>query len=751
MSKKNSKNNLSGITKLYVKWGHNSLFFTLICIGWLVWRVGTKPSRLNYPCSQFALAQTIIFFSTSTTPVIVIIRTFIRYIREREYGKIARIALIIAILISGSVFYKYYKNNQLMIAGSGTIPAPSAAVLSTIKITDPSAAYQPHLFPSDLTNPNDAVVSFSHDALINYGGSPPYDQAVNPAYDFVWNTVERLQLGTHASPLENIIAPGNTVLIKPNWVTADIPTYTRPEVVRPLIDMAIAAGATTIYIGDGADGGTSVTNSIMTSTHYTDMVNILASRTGKNIQTVNLNARDDGWHWVYLSDNSSFAGSGIPQSELATLYGTQLYDSDYYKQPDSYGYNPSGNCTGWYALNDKILDADVIINVPKMKCHGLMIATLSIKNLVGCTLDSTYSDGGDYRIAHRPRTMPYDSFTNDIFWRAILDMNKIVLYADENGVMQPTQQRKYLTVIDAIQAKEVKNWGSGDGVDTHVVLASVNPVAADAVGCRVMGYKYNLIPSIGKANQEDIHPVGTNNPENITVVGYSINSTINHVFAFNDYWSAYAGDLAITDFTPPVINSTNIMGTTVTANITGGLAAYVLYQSNGTEYIEKMSQAGNIYSAAVPSTATQYKVLAQDAYFNTAQSTTAPIIISVTITDNGATGLNFGNLSPGDVKQHEAASPSITITTAPESSNVEVYLKGTDFTGAGTFSVANAFYNNSNNSSTALAMSTSYDATAWQTLTPGATLNIYHWLSIPALAPDGNYSSTFTYKAQEAP
>jgi hypothetical protein len=127
--------------------------------------------------------------------------------------------------------------------------------------------------------------------------------------------------------------------------------------------------------------------------------------------------------------------------------------------------------------------------------------------------------------------------------------------------------------------------------------------------------------------------------------------------------------------------------------------------------------------------------------------------ISVTIEDNSPAGLSFGNPSPGAVKQAEATSPSITITTGTENTrDVGVYLKGTDFTGAaGTFSVANAFYNDSDNSGTALPMSNSYNLTAWKEIPPGETLNIYHWLSIPAGTPAGSYSSNFIYKAQEAP
>ncbi len=122
--------------------------------------------------------------------------------------------------------------------------------------------------------------------------------------------------------------------------------------------------------------------------------------------------------------------------------------------------------------------------------------------------------------------------------------------------------------------------------------------------------------------------------------------------------------------------------------------------------------------------------------------------ISVTIIDNGDTGLSFGNLSPGAVKRPEAESPSITIKN-DGSANVTVSLMGTNFTGAGAIDINNAFYNDTDDSGTALEMSTSY--TPWKTLNPGDSLNIYHWLTVPGVTPPGTFSSNFTYKTDEAP
>ncbi len=128
--------------------------------------------------------------------------------------------------------------------------------------------------------------------------------------------------------------------------------------------------------------------------------------------------------------------------------------------------------------------------------------------------------------------------------------------------------------------------------------------------------------------------------------------------------------------------------------------------------------------------------------------------VSVTFTDHTPAGLQFGNLNPGTVKQAEANTPAITITTAVENnSDVDVFLKGEDFSDGGTnsFAISNAFYHDSDDSGSAAAMPSDYAGSAWKTLGTGATLDIFHWLSIPAEQAAASYTSTFTYKTQAAP
>ena len=262
-------NSTSSIVNFYIKWGQRSFLFTLVCLVWVVWRISTKPTRINYPCSQFALGQVALFVGSVSLPLASIYHKCMSYIRQREYVKLAGIALIIPVLVGSFSLYSNYRDSQLRIAGSGTIPVSSLAISSQANTAELESISQYFEFPETVST-DQAVVSVSYNPSIYYGGTTPYDAAVNPAYDFVWDTIARLQLGSYGNPLDELIDGGNTVLIKPNWVDYGEAVYTRPEVVRPLIDMAITAGATTIYIGDGG-GNSAVTEDVMDNGYYTAM------------------------------------------------------------------------------------------------------------------------------------------------------------------------------------------------------------------------------------------------------------------------------------------------------------------------------------------------------------------------------------------------------------------------------------------------------------------------------------------------
>ena len=719
------------LSRLLRGWKYNRHLLALGCAVWFAWRVGTNPKRITYPCQRIALMQLVLYFGSIAAPAMAIGYQCLHDIRRRNYGRVVGIALVLVLLTGAVGLYGDYQENRLRIAGSATIPESDSAD------TQPSVSL-------DL-----AAVSFSYSPDASYGAAPPFDSADNPAYNLVWDTVRELGLGSTSSPLRDLIAAGDSVLIKPNWVDTGAGVTTRPEVVRPLVDMAVAAGATEIWIGDGTSQRVSETDDIVGSTKYPEMVSILKSRhPGISIELVDLNVLRDGWHWISLGSDSSFAGSGYTDYDLNSGYET-LYGHEYYSTADPQGVNPGGHPLGWYAVNDKVLDADVIINVPKMKTHSMMANTLAIKNLVGFTLRSTFDEEASDcmpRIAHRVTgaTGNDNYFNNDIFWRAALDVNKIALYADRQGSLQSARQRKYLNVIDGIQAMEKSesyNGVAGVPYDRHALLASVDPVAADAVASRVMGYDFTQIPVISNAASDVLHPVGINSPGKIVILGGDIDSGLNHVFAFNDNWKTYAGSLAVTDFQPPTINNVSRESDTVTASITGAGTAYLIYQVDGAQTILRMSKDLDTYSAVVPSAVSQCLLRAQDEHFNTASTTvsTTPPLTPTTTTVSSSSNPSVSG---------QSVTFTATVTPGTAAGTVQFRIDGAAFGspvtlsgGKATSSATSSMSVGSHTVSAAYGGSVSYSGSTG-TLPGGQTVSEKPALAAPTLVSPANGAVT---------
>ena len=494
-----------------------------------------------------------------------------------------------------------------------------------------------------LIRPTEAVVSFAYNDSTTYGTVIPYNKSDNPAYELVWRAVQQLQFGTDESPLADFINESDIVLIKPNIVDNASGSYTNPAVVRPLIDMAIKAGAKTIWVGDSTKGYV-ITETVLEKTKYNGMIATLQTYyPNVTLKVVNLNNHDH-WHWVYLGENSSFAGSGYTD---ANLDNSVEGSPDYYNKTDPQGINPDGHVMGWHAINDWTLNATVIINVPKLKTHNF-INTASIKNHVGTSMahPTNYNYTRYVRVVHSivgEKDINY-TFLNDGFWRDILDVNKIVLYTDKDGRMHSSQQRKYLNVVDAIQGK--RGWGSvnpswkmchleGPMVNTSSIIVSVDPVAADAVASRVMGYDFNAIRQINRTDREQIHPIGTHNQSAIRIIGDDIDNRQSYIYdhCYNWYMDAAQQKLNISDFTPPTINSINVKNNethaTINATVSDALTAYLYYGDN----VVRMENDGDYFYAVAPKQDLDFYIIAQDFWFNTEHSGEYPLLVQEICSD----------------------------------------------------------------------------------------------------------------------
>ena len=213
-----------------------------------------------------------------------------------------------------------------------------------------------------------------------------------------------------------------------------------------------------------------------------------------------------------------------------------------------------------YLIDTDILKADAIINLPKPKTHRKAGMTISLKNMVGINVRKEYlphhsngsvKEGGDcYRdpsifkkmqnvcldktnFYSQTKKKPFMArlygnlsrlcrlmqkifgdkdgyfegswYGNDTISKTISDLNKIVLYADKNGVMKDVPQRKLFIVADMIISGEGEGPLAPTSKAVGLIAAGENPVAFDCAISYLAGMKldmFNTIKQIEKNNQQ---------------------------------------------------------------------------------------------------------------------------------------------------------------------------------------------------------------------------------------------------------
>lgn len=214
-----------------------------------------------------------------------------------------------------------------------------------------------------------------------------------------------------------------------------------------------------------------------------------------------------------------------------------------------------------YFVSQSVLDADLIINLPKWKSHQKSGLTGALKNLVGINGDKAYLPhfrrgapkwGGDeyrdenrwlyfaqttlrerfqkhhglaYRLLKpgweaikrlRGIETRYDQPTaakkefyiaggswpgNDTIWRMIYDLNLIIRHADATGRLHATPQRAYFCIVDGLVS------GEGNGPlqplprPTDWLVFGDDPFAIDAALTRFMGFDPAKVPVIARRSR----------------------------------------------------------------------------------------------------------------------------------------------------------------------------------------------------------------------------------------------------------
>jgi uncharacterized protein (DUF362 family)/Pyruvate/2-oxoacid:ferredoxin oxidoreductase delta subunit len=144
-----------------------------------------------------------------------------------------------------------------------------------------------------------------------------------------------------------------------------------------------------------------------------------------------------------------------------------------------------------YFIARPVLEADLVINLPKLKTHALALYTGAVKNLFGTV------PGGRKREIHLRAPGIGD------FSRVLVDVLDLV--------------RPGLTIMDAVIGQEGEGPGTrGTPRRYGCVAASTDPVSLDAVLSRAMGFQYGQVLHL---EQAEARALGVADPDDIRVVG----------------------------------------------------------------------------------------------------------------------------------------------------------------------------------------------------------------------------------------
>ena len=218
--------------------------------------------------------------------------------------------------------------------------------------------------------------------------------------------------------IERFVSPGQRVLLKPNLLAGKPPeaaVTTHPALVKAVIELVQQAGAQ-VLVGDSPGLGS---------------FDRVAEKSG-----ISHVVKSTGGQLMSFGETRRVGTTGtFRQLELATAY----------------------------------LDADLVINLPKLKTHEMMTLTCAVKNLYGTVVGAAKA-GLHLTAGH----------SKELFAGLLLEI----------AFARPVA----LTIVDGIVAMEGDGPNSGTPRQLGLLLAGENPVAVDTVAAHLAGIPAPLLP-----------------------------------------------------------------------------------------------------------------------------------------------------------------------------------------------------------------------------------------------------------------
>lgn len=379
------------------------------------------------------------------------------------------------------------------------------------------------------------------------------------------------------NPLGRIIQPGQTVVLKPNFVSHRnqsgddlFAVVTHPAVLRAVADYVYVAlqGRGRIIIAD-APQMDCLWSRLWDQLWLSSLVDHYRAQHDFNLEILDLRPFEliNPDKIAYSNNRRRLSGDPLgsvfinlgPMSAFYGLPADRFYGADYDRKETIAHHNGDRH---EYCVSKTILSADVLISLPKLKTHKKVGVTLNLKGLVGINTNKnclihyrvgTPSEGGDqlpdhvassdkplirvqrklfdlllaqqtrwgdiaygtirgiYRALIKPfRRVSSDTrlvdagnwHGNDSAWRMTTDLARIIYFADREGRIHPTPQRKFLSVIDGIVAGEENGPLAPKAHKAGALLLAENLLAADLAATRLMGFDPLKIKQFSILNDE---------------------------------------------------------------------------------------------------------------------------------------------------------------------------------------------------------------------------------------------------------
>jgi uncharacterized protein (DUF362 family) len=373
----------------------------------------------------------------------------------------------------------------------------------------------------------------------------------------------------------DFIRSGDRVVLKPNWVKEHDERFPGPDQWEHVVTHPTVIEAVISWVAPKLSGEGSITicdapqtdSSFATLREFCQLDEMIVRCRAKwpQIQIGLLDLRPEEWHAVDGVTVSKTELEGDPlgsthvrlnaDSEFVRFHGLgRLYGASYNMDETNSRHEEE---THEYMLCRTPMEADVLINLPKLKCHKKVGLTCALKNLVGINAnknwlphhtEGTPDTGGDQFPAATAKARLEHSLMgrlkkvlfgrhflsrlfvplkklgrlvfgdtqkvvrsgnwhgNDTCWRMVMYLNKCLFHFDGAGDPR-TKAIRYLAVVDGIVAGEGNGPMAPDAKPCGLIVAGENPLAVDTTCAQLMGFDWTRIRMLKGAFAIDRKPV----------------------------------------------------------------------------------------------------------------------------------------------------------------------------------------------------------------------------------------------------